>query len=407
MSAVLLQNGLVYSGGRLERLDVLVVGDSIAQVGPALAAEGAAAVDCEGCVIAPGLIDLHTHLREPGFSHKETIRTGTMAALAGGFTTVCAMPNLSPVPDTAEHLEAELSLIRQGALCEVLPYGAITCGQAGQALSDIEVLAPHCVGFSDDGKGIQSHKLMREAMLEIARADRLLAAHCEDERFPAADSQSEWRQIERDIDLAAQTGVRYHVCHVSARESVQLIREAKAGGLSVTCECTPHQLALSREDITDESRFRMNPPIRGREDREAIVEGLLDGTIDCIATDHAPHTEEEKARGANGVVGLETAFGVCHTLLCESGLLALPALLARLVDRPAEILRRRAPRVFPGEPASLCVLDPGARWCVCPDQFKSMGKSSPFAGRTLTGRVRTTLFLGNIVWQMESVGGNA
>jgi dihydroorotase len=353
---MVLRNGLVYSNGQCRRLDVLVRDGRIARLAPALDCPDEAAFDLNGLVLSPGFIDLHAHLREPGFAEKETIRSGTAAAAAGGFTTVCAMPNLNPVPDTLENLRAERALIERDAQVEVLPYGAITRGERGEALADLEAMAPFCAGFSDDGRGVQSPALMREAMARCAALGKMIVAHCEDEnlrtpggcvhdgaaarRFgiPGIGSDTEWRQLARDLALAEETGVRYHVCHVSAKESVALLRAAKRRGLAVTCECTPHQLALCEDDITqDDGRYKMNPPLRARADREALVEGLLDGTIDCVATDHAPHTAAEKARGlsgsAFGVVGLETAFAACYTALVQTGLCTLPLLLERLTAR--------------------------------------------------------------------------
>lgn len=384
---ILLQNGLVYANGKLSPGDVRIgEGRDIERV------------DCEGLVISPGFTDLHVHLREPGFSRKETIRTGTLAAAAGGFTTVCAMPNLSPVPDSLENLRAQLDIIERSAHVEVLPYGAITRGEEGKELADFEALAPYCVGFSDDGRGVQSRGLMKEAMLRAKAVDRLIAAHCEDERYEATDSRSEWKMIERDIELAAETGARYHVCHVSAKESIALLRQAKAQGLPITCECTPHQLLLCADDADrSDGRFKMNPPLRTVADRKAIVRGLLDGTIDCIATDHAPHTAEEKSGGfamsANGVVGLETALAACYTALVRPGLCTLAFLLEKLTDAPSRILRR-ACGIRPGHPENLVILNPNTAERVVPERFRSMGRSSPFAGRVLTGSIVATYYRG-------------
>lgn len=417
---MLLKNAKVYRNGQLERLDVLICGERITQIGLGLDCPGAETVDLSGLVLSPGLIDLHTHLREPGFSQKETIRTGTLAAAAGGFTTVCAMPNLSPVPDSLENLKRELAIIRRDACVEVLPYGAITRAQAGEELAALDEMAPFCVGFSDDGKGVQSAKIMEEAMMRAAEMDKLLAAHCEEaallppggcvhdgavaQRFdvtgiPAA---SEWRQVARDLALAEKTGVRYHVCHISTKESVELVRQAKARGVSVTCECTPHQLMLCQDDIIEDAgRFKMNPPLRDALDRKAIVRGLLEGVIDCVATDHAPHTKAEKAGGlvgsAFGVVGLETAFAVCFTALVAEGLCTLPLLLERLADAPARILHKPH-GIYEGGLADLTVIDESAAWHVNPAGFQSMGRASPFEGKTLKGRVVATWARGRKVY---------
>ncbi|MCL1795642.1 MAG: dihydroorotase [Clostridia bacterium] len=398
---LLLIGGHVRSANGFARQDILIRGGIVETVGTRLDESCADKVDCEGLVLSPGFIDLHTHLREPGFSEKETIRTGTMAAAAGGFSTVCAMPNLSPVPGSMASLREQLTLIERDAVIEVLPYGAITQSQEGRALTDIEGMAEDCVGYSDDGRGVKSRSLMLEAMQRVKDVDRLIAAHCEDSRYATADARSEWKQLERDLSLAAETGVRYHVCHVSAKESVSLIRQAKANGLPVSCECTPHQIMLSAEDITaDDGRFKMNPPLRARADHEAIVRGLLDGTIDCIATDHAPHTEIEKEGGfagsLNGVVGLETAFAVCHTALVQTGLCTLEFLLDKLTEAPARILKKTQThgRIAPGRAANIALLDVQGAWTVCPKQFQSKGKSSPFQGMKLIGLPKRLIYNG-------------
>ncbi|MCL1964771.1 MAG: dihydroorotase [Firmicutes bacterium] len=419
-SLTLLKNGLISSGGQCKRRDVLLEGPWIARVAQAIDCPAASVRDLTGYILSPGFIDLHAHLREPGFSYKETIRTGTRAAAAGGFTTVCAMPNLSPAPDSLDHFSKEAAILRTDAIIEVLPFGAITRGRKGQALADIEALAPHVIGYSDDGKGVRQDAVMEQAMARAAKAGRLLAAHCEDEnlvapggcvhdgaaarRFgvPGITGESEWRQIERDLALVRKTNVSYHVCHVSARESVALLRRAKAEGLPVTCECTPHQIVFCDEDITaDDGRFKMNPPLRAAEDREAIIEGLLDGTIDCIATDHAPHTAAEKANGlagsAFGVVGFETAFAACYTALVKKGLCGLPFLLEKLTGAPGRILGREV-SIAEGMPADLAALDRKATWRVDPERFLSRGRSTPFADRELTGKVVTTWYHGRIVY---------
>ncbi len=417
---LLLQNGTVCSGRLCKRLDILVEGDRIVELRGNLSHPFAEVVDLSGLVVSHGLIDLHVHLREPGFSHKETIKTGTLAALAGGFTTICAMPNLNPVPDSLSHLKAELDMIREDACIEVLPYGSITKDEGGDSLVDFQALAPHCCGFSDDGKGVQRDAVMGEAMRRIRALDGLLAAHCEDDRLkppggcvhqgaasrrflvPGIPSACEARQVARDLVLVRETGVRYHVCHVSAAETVALIREAKRAGMPVTAECTPHQMFFIDEDIQeDDGRFKMNPPLRGSADREAIIQGLLDGTIDCIATDHAPHTRDEKsgglAKSAFGVVGLETAFAACYTALVEAGYCDLPFLISRMTEKPAAILGREA-EIRPGALANLAVLNTEARWIVNPEGFRSMGRATPFAGTTLVGRVMGTWYRGRLVY---------
>lgn len=415
----LLRGGLTSINGQCKRRDVLLFGGRVARVAERIECPGASVRDLTGNVLSPGFIDLHAHLREPGFSYKETIQTGTTAAAAGGFTTVCAMPNLRPAPDCIAHLEEELALLCRGALVEVLPYGALTRGQGGELPSDIEDMAPYVAGYSDDGRGVQREAVMEEAMARASKTGRLVAAHCEEDSLvapggcvhdgpaakrwgvPGIASESEWRQIERDLRLVRKTGVRYHVCHVSARESVGLIRKAKAEGLPVTCECTPHQLFFCDEDIVDDGRFKMNPPLRGTMDREAIQEGLLDGTIDCVATDHAPHSAEEKAGGlgksAFGVVGFETAFAACYTALVQKGLCGLPLLLDALTTRPGRILGRDV-SLREGMAADLVALDTAAAWRVEPESFLSKGRASPFAGLCLTGRVLATWRGGRIVF---------
>ncbi len=412
---------MAYLRGRLEKADILLCGDRIEKIGRDLSAPDAEVFPAEGLVVCPGFVDLHVHLREPGFSRKETIRTGTLAAAAGGFTTVCAMPNLSPVPDSLETLQAQLDIIEKDAQIEVLPYGAVTKGEKGQALADYAALAPCCAGFSDDGKGVQSEEMMRIAMEGIAAQGGLLSAHCEEEslispggcvhdgiaarryQVQGIPSASEYQQIGRDLSLVENTGVRYHICHISAKESVALVRKAKEKGLPVTCECTPHQIMLCDEDIIeDDGRFKMNPPLRTREDREAILLGLKDGTIDCIATDHAPHTREEKSRGLQnssfGVVGLETAFGVCYTALVKTGILTLEELLHKLTCAPARILGRDQ-ALKEGALADVAILDLNAKWQVRPELFYSMGRSTPFQGRELQGRAAATFYRGRLIFQ--------
>lgn len=420
---LLIKGGTAYIEGKLQEADLLLCGGRIEAIGPEISAPEAEVFRAEGKIVCPGFIDLHVHLREPGYSYKETIITGTRAAAAGGFTTVCAMPNLNPVPDSRHTLSQQLDLIRRDALVEVIPYGAITCGEKGETLSDIEGMAPYCAGFSDDGKGVQKEAMMLAAMARIAKVKGLLAAHCEDEglippggcvhagtaaqRFhlPGIPSGSEWLPIQRDMELVAKTGARYHVCHVSAKESVQIIRQAKSRGLPVTCECTPHQIFLCDEDITeDDGRFKMNPPLRSREDREAIVQGLLDGTIDVIATDHAPHSREEKGKGLQcssfGVVGLETALGACYTALVKTGRMSTEQLLDKLTAAPARILGRKQ-ELRAGAPADIAVLDIAKRWLVEPERFQSMGKATAFAGQELMGKVAATFYRGQKVYEED------
>ncbi|MBE5789683.1 MAG: dihydroorotase [Clostridiales bacterium] len=367
--------------------------------------------------VFPGFCDVHVHFREPGFSYKETMVSGSRAAARGGYTAVCAMPNLNPVPDTPEHLAEEEALIRSpGVVTDVYPYGALTRGEKGLESADLEALAPRVIAFSDDGRGVQSESMMRSLMERCRKLGKLIAAHCEDESLLRGGyihdgeyarrhghrgicSESEWGPIARDLRLAKETGCAYHVCHISCRESVSLIRKAKREGVDVTCETAPHYLLLDDSMLEEDGRFRMNPPIRSREDREALVEGLLDGTIDLIATDHAPHSKEEKSRGlagsAFGVVGLECAFPVLYTGLVRTGILPLET----LVDRMAGAPRRRFG--IPEDPGDLCVWNLDACYEIRPEEFAGLGKATPFAGRTVYGRCLKTVRRGETIYMEE------
>ncbi len=403
----------VLTQGGEERRDIVFSGDS-ARIVPADGHQGPMTrLDGSGLHLFPGFTDVHVHLREPGFSYKETITTGTLAAARGGFATVCAMPNLKPVPDTRETLEAQLALIRQQAVIRVLPFGAITRGERGETLADLADMADDVAGFSDDGRGVQDVGLMKQAMLEARRLGRVIAAHCEDETLlqggyihdgayarqhghRGIPSESEWVQVKRDLELAEETGCAYHVCHVSAKESVALIREAKARGVDVSCETAPHYLVLDDSGLQEHGRFKMNPPIRGQEDREALVAGLIDGTIDMIATDHAPHSAAEKSGGLsgsmNGVVGLETAFPVLYTHLVKPGILSLERLVGLMSENPNQRFS-----IKPSEDWTLYDLE--ARGMIDPAQFLSLGRSSPFEGMEVFGRCLLTLCAGRIAWQ--------
>ena len=363
--------------------------------------------------VFPGFCDVHVHFREPGFCYKETIKTGSAAAAHGGYTTVCTMPNLNPVPDSAENLAPQLAAIRTDACVSVVPYGAITVGQKGERLAVLNEMASDVVAFSDDGRGVQSESLMREAMEHAKFFGKLIVAHCEDNRllrggyihdgaYAAAHghkgicSESEWGPIQRDLALAKETGCGYHVCHISCKESVALIREAKKNGVDVTCETAPHYLLLDENDLQEDGRFKMNPPLRSKEDREALLEGLLDGTVDMIATDHAPHSAEEKARGlansAFGIVGLETAFPLLYTGLVKPGVLTLEKLVDLLAVNP----RKRFSLPFNG----YTVWDLGAAETVDPDTFLSMGRATPFAGAEVFGKCIKTVCNGKTVYEI-------
>ena len=366
----------------------------------------------------PGFCDVHVHFREPGFSYKETIRTGSLAAAHGGYTTVCAMPNLNPVPDSLPHLaEEEAAIGRAGELVQVLPYGALTVGEKGLEAADLEGLAPRVIAFSDDGKGVQHESMMRSLMERTKRLGKIIAAHCEDESLLRGGyihdgayarahghkgicSESEWGPIARDLRLAKETGCAYHVCHISTKESVDLIRKAKREGVDVTCETGPHYLLLDENDLQEDGRFRMNPPIRGKEDREALLEGLLDGTIDMIATDHAPHSAEEKSRGlagsAFGVVGLECAFPVMYTGLVRTGILSLERLVALMTEEPRKRFGIAA------DPEDYTEWDLNAEYTVDPADFLSMGKATPFAGSRVFGRCLQTVHGGKTVYRYQA-----
>ncbi len=350
--------------------------------------------DASSLYIFPGFCDVHVHFREPGFSYKETIRTGSLAAARGGFTAACTMPNLSPAPDTLEHLNVQREIIERDAAVAVYPYGTITMGEEGRALSDIEALAPYVCGFTDDGKGVDDVGLMREAMYRSAACGKVIAAHCEDGTQIKDSPEAEWKELERDIALAAETGVKLHACHISTKESVALVREAKRSGIDVTCETAPHYLLFTDATKEDSGRFRMNPPLRDEADRLALLEGIADGTVDMIATDHAPHSAEEKARGwaksLNGIVGLETSFPVLYTELVKKGFLSLEKLVTLMAVTPYAR--------FGLKPEGFCLYDLSASYEVRAEDFLSMGKSSPFTGMTVFGKCVATVMNGKAVY---------
>ncbi len=366
----------------------------------------------ENCVIVPGLVDVHVHLREPGFSYKETVKTGTEAAAHGGFTAVCPMPNLDPVPDDLPSLNKQLELIRRDACVRVIPYGSITAGEKGESLSDMKAMAPHVCAFSDDGRGVQSREMMQQAMFTAKRLGKLIAAHCEDNSLLFGGyihageyakkhghrgicSESEWKQIERDVDLLRETGAGYHVCHISTAESVELIRKAKAEGLNISCETGPHYLTFTEDDLIEDGRFKMNPPLRSKRDREALIEGIIDGTIDMIATDHAPHSAEEKARGleksAFGIVGLETAFAVLYTKLVKKGIISLEKLIGLMSTNPAKRFG-----IDIGD--DYAIFETGKLYRIDDGDFLSMGKASPFIGMQVYGKCLLTVSNGRIAY---------
>lgn len=417
-----MKGGRVFSGGKSFEADVVVCGDRIAEVTPEAAIlPGDKVVDCRGRWVTAGLVDLHVHLREPGFSSKETIATGTAAAAHGGFTTVCAMPNLEPAPDSLENLRRETEIIERDAVVKVLPYATITRRRAGREIVDFAALKPYVAAFSDDGSGVQDDDMMLAAMRAAAANDCIIAAHCEvnsllhggyihDGAYAAAhghkgiSSESEWRQIERDIKLAEQTGCRYHVCHISTKESVALIRDAKRSGVRITCETGPHYLTMCDADLREEGRFKMNPPIRSAADRDALIEGVQDGTIDVIATDHAPHTAEEKSRGlagsAMGVVGLETSFAVIYTKLVMAGIISPERMIELMAEAPRRIFALGG-GLAAGEKADIAVFDLGNEFTVDPATFLSKGRSTPFEGWRLHGQTILTLVDGRTAYRND------
>lgn len=380
-----------------------------------LADGGLSPVISKKYIIVPGLCDVHVHFREPGFSYKETIASGSAAAAHGGYTAVCTMPNLDPVPDSAEHLQVQLDAIERGAAIKVLPYGAITVGEKGEKLADMEAMSDKVCAFSDDGKGVQNDEMMREAMTAAKRLGKIIAAHCEDNSLlfggyihdgeyakahghRGISSASEYKQIERDLRLAEETGCAYHVCHISTKESVELIRQAKARGVNVTCETAPHYLVLCDEDMQEDGRFKMNPPLRSLEDKKALIEGIKDGTIDMMATDHAPHSAEEKGRGLEkslmGVVGLETAFPVLYTELVKKNIITLERLVELMSFKPKERFGIDTNNDF-------AVFDISEAYKIDPENFLSMGRATPFAGREVFGRCLLTVHNGKVVYKAE------
>ena len=405
------------------KLSVLIEDGRIVSISPKTpVVSDAQVIKLDHGMVFPGFVDVHVHLREPGFSYKETIATGTRAAARGGYTAVCPMPNLKPVPDSLENLKPELDAIEKDGVIHVHPYGAITVGEKGETLADLEAMAPYVVAFSDDGKGVQRDEKMKEAMTRAKALGKVIVAHCEDETLLNGGyihdgdyarahghkgnvSASEWKQVERDLELVRETGCAYHVCHVSSKESVELIRKAKAEGLDVTCETGPHYLVMNDSMLQEDGRFKMNPPIRSEEDRRALLAGLLDGTVDMIATDHAPHSAEEKSRGLEkslfGVVGLETAFPVLYTELVKTGVLTLDRLIDAMVTRPARRFGIGTPALKEGAPADLTVFDLNESYKIDPADFLSMGRATPFAGRTVFGKCLLTLCGGEIAWQAE------
>ena len=381
--------------------------------GTDMTAAAGCVVDRSEYIVFPGFCDVHVHFREPGFSYKETMKTGSMSAARGGYTAVCAMPNLKPVPDSVEHIKEEIAIIDKDACINVYPYASITVNEAGEELSDMEGLAPLSIAFSDDGRGIQDEAMMREAMIKAKSLGKMIVAHCEvndllhggyihdgvyakEHGHRGICSESEWKEIERDVKLAEETGCAYHVCHISTKESVDIIRRAKARGVDVTCETGPHYLLMTDEDLKEDGRFKMNPPLRSAEDRAALIEGIKDGTIDMIITDHAPHSAEEKSRGleksAMGIVGLETAFASLYTGLVKTGVISLEKLIDLMVYAPRKRFN------IPLKADDYCIWDLNREYTVDPKEFLSMGHATPFEGMKLCGRCLLTVCGGKIAY---------
>lgn len=415
MKDILITNGLVWNGSERVPGNVLITDGLVSAVGADVkGSPDCETIDARGASVLPGLVDVHVHLREPGYSYKETIADGTRAAAHGGFTTVCTMPNLNPAPDSPETLEIQRELIWRDACIEVLPYATITRRRLGAELPDYAALAPYVAGFSDDGSGVQSEGVMRSAMEGIAATGKVLAAHCEVEsllnkgyihagRYARAHghrgicSESEWKEVERDIRLCRETGCRLHICHVSTRESVELVRRAKAEGLPVTCETGAHYLAFCEDDLQEHGRFKMNPPLRSAEDREALLRGVADGTIDCVASDHAPHSAEEKARGleksAMGVTGIELSLPAVYTYAVRPGHISMARMLELMASAPRRIFGIEG-GIRPGDRADITIVDLDGQFTVNQDHFLSKGKSTPFEGETLYGVVKATISKG-------------
>ena len=420
MGAFVIRGCEIYLGGAFVPAELEVRGGVVTALGGGIVpGEGASVYNFKNCIVVPGLADVHVHLREPGFSYKETVASGTRAAARSGYSALCAMPNLSPVPEDAATLAQELEIIRRDAVIDVLPYGAITRGQRGEQLADMSAMAPYVCGFSDDGRGVQPRELMRAAMLEAKRLGRPIAAHCEDNSLLRGGyihdgeyakahghrgicSESEWGPIARDIELLRETGCAYHVCHISTAESAALIRSAKAEGLDITCETAPHYLLLSDSDLQEDGRFKMNPPLRSERDRLALIEALRDGTIDILATDHAPHSAEEKSRGlagsAFGITGLETAFPLLWTGLVEPGIITRERLVELMSTAPARRFGIES-GIELGGPATFAVFETETTYRIDPERFASKGRATPFAGREVRGRCVLNIVRGREVWR--------
>ncbi len=408
------KNCKVFRSGTFKTEDIRVCGEVFAPVTD----DAEIVIDCGGMYVLPGFADVHVHLREPGFIYKETIKSGSLASAAGGYTTVCSMPNLKPAPDCIENLSVQLEAIKKDACINVLPYGTITVGQNGTELADMDAMADYVAGFSDDGKGVQSEEMMLAAMKKAKSLGKIIAAHCEDNSLLRGGyihdgeyakahghkgicSESEWGPIKRDLGLVAKTGCAYHVCHISTKESVELIRQAKKAGVNVTCETGPHYLLLDDSDLKEEGRFKMNPPLRSKADREALLEGICDGTIDMIATDHAPHSAEEKSKGLAGsmmgIVGIETAFPLLYTYLVKAGIIDMARLVELMHTAPCKRFGFGG-EIENGAPADFTIFDLDSKYTIDPEKFLSMGKATPFDGYEVYGRCLMTVCGGKIAF---------
>lgn len=416
---ILLKNAMIFTNDGFEKNDLSITNEVITNISSNIEAVGFDVVyNLNNMYLLPGLIDVHTHLREPGFIYKETIATGSMAGARGGYTSICAMPNLNPTPDSMKNLQVELDAIKKDAKINVYPYGTITKGEKGQVLADLEDISNYVIAFSDDGQGVQSEEMMLTAMIKAKKLNKMIVAHCEDNSLlnrgyihdgeyaklhdhKGICSESEWGPIKRDIELSRKTGCHYHVCHISTKESVELIRNAKKDGVNITCETGPHYLTLNDMNLQEEGRFKMNPPIRSEEDRQALIEGIKDGTIDMIITDHAPHSAEEKSKGlagsSMGVVGLEVAFPVLYTKLVKTGVITLKKLIDLMNTNPRKIFKIGT-EIKIGEKADLTVYDLNESYDIDSSKFVSMGKATPFDGDNVYGKCKMTICGGNIVF---------
>ena len=418
----LVKDSKVYIDGKFEKLDVLIENGVVSAISDFI---DDCAVDktfyFKDCYIFPGFTDVHVHFREPGFSYKETIKTGSMAAAHGGYTNVCTMPNLNPVPDSLENLMVEQNIIDKDAVINVLPFGSLTIGEMGNELSEIEKMSPYCIGFSDDGRGVQNDEMMLEAMNLCKANNKIISAHCEvnellkggyihdgdyakKHNHKGICSESEWKMIERDIALAKETGCAYHVCHISTKESVDLIRNAKKNGVNISCETGPHYLILSDKDIQENGNFKMNPPLRDESDRKALIEGICDGTIDMIATDHAPHSKEEKSKGLKdsnmGIVGIETAFSLLYTHLVKTNIITLNKLVELMSINPNKRFNIEG-NIKIGSKANLTIFDLNDEYTINCNDFISKGKSTPFENYRVYGKCKMTMYNGNVVYEED------